>query len=165
MAGAGNPSNGATGTERKRGPAVSITKDDVISFMNDFHDTVMLRKGTAAEQAAFFLYPDEARVFVPHGEDISLQSNYEIHQKLTDEVHIALDPWDITPLSDEPERVRASGAVYWEGRLVNSTDALIKCVVGEDWIVQREPAGDLKIALYINPYHHFLPDSAQLDLQ
>jgi hypothetical protein len=165
MAGAGSPTNGATRTEGKGGLAVSITKDDVISFMNDFHDTVMLRKGTAAEQAAFFLRPEEARVFVPHGEDISLQSNYEIHQKLTDEVHVALDPWDITPLSDEPERVRASGAVYWEGRLVNSTDGLIKCVVGEDWIVQREPGGDLKIALYINPYHHFLPDSAQLDLQ
>jgi hypothetical protein len=63
------------------------------------------------EQAAFFLYPEEARVFVPHGKDISLQSNYEIHQKLTDEIHIALDPWDITPLSDEPERVRAIGGL------------------------------------------------------
>ena len=141
-----------------------ITKDDVISLMNEFHDVVMRRKGTAAEQAAFFLNPDEARVFVPHGADLSLQTNYEIHQKLTDEVHIPLEPWDITALSTEPERARAVGAVYWEGRMVGSADAVIKSVVGEDWIVQREPSGDLKIVLYINPYHHFLPDSAQIDL-
>jgi hypothetical protein len=144
---------------------MAITKDDVIALMNEFHDVVMRRKGTAAEQAAFFLNPDEARVFVPHGEDLALQTNYEIHQKLTDEVHIPLEPLDVTMLSTEPERARAVGAVYWEGRLVDSADALIKSVVGEDWIVQREPSGDLKIVLYINPYHHFLPDSAQIDLK
>jgi hypothetical protein len=144
---------------------MAITKDDVISLMNEFHDVVMRRKGTAAEQAAFFLNPDEARVFVPHGEDLTLQTNYEIHQKLTDEAHIPLEPLDVTMLSTEPERARAVGAVYWEGRLVDSADALIKSVVGEDWIVQRGPSGDLKIVLYINPYHHFLPDSAQIDLK
>lgn len=144
---------------------MAITKDDVISLMNNFHDVVMFRKGTAAEQAGFFLHPDEARIFVPHGEDVSVHANYEIHQKLTDEIHTALEPWDITPLSSEPERVRAVGAVYWEGHLVDSTDAVIKCIVGEDWIVQREPSGELKIVLYINPYHHFLPDSAQIELK
>ncbi len=36
-------------------------------------------------------------------------------------------------------------------------------MVGEDWIIQREPSGELKIVLYINPYHCLLPDSAQLD--
>jgi hypothetical protein len=56
--------------------------------------------------------------------------------------------------------------VYWQGRLVDSTkDAWIKCVVGEDWIVQRTPSGELKIALYINSYHHLLPDSAPVDLK
>jgi len=148
-----------------RGDQVAITKNDVVSLMNDFHDVVMFDKGTAAEQAAFFLYPAEARIFVPHGEDVSVQTNYEIHQKLTDEVHTLLDPLDITPLSTDPERAHAVGAVYWEGRLVGSTDAVIKCVVGEDWIVQRDPSGALKIVLYINPYHHFLPDSAQIDLK
>ncbi len=43
-------------------------------------------------------------------------------------------------------------------------DALIRVVVGEDWIVQRTSDGALKIVLYINPYHRFLPDSAPLDL-
>ena len=40
----------------------------------------------------------EPRIFVSHGEDLSLQTNYEIHQKLTDERHIVLEPFNITPL-------------------------------------------------------------------
>jgi hypothetical protein len=143
---------------------MAITKADVISLMNDFHDVTMIRKGTAAEQAAFFLRPDEARVIVPHGEDITMQANYEVHQLLTDEVHVPLDPLDVTMLSDEPERARSAGAVYWEGRSVASPDAVIKAVVGEDWIVERDASGALKIVLYINPFHYFLPDSATVDL-
>jgi hypothetical protein len=144
---------------------MAITKDDVISLMNAFHDVSMIQKGTAQEQAAFFLNPHEARVFVPHGEDLSMQTNYEIHQRLTDEVHVPLEPCEITELSTSPERARAVGAVYWEGRSVDAPDAVIKAVVGEEWIVQRDASGDLKIVLYINPYHHFLPDSAQIDLR
>ena len=143
---------------------MAITKDEVISLMNAFHDTSMVRKGTAAEQAGFFLQPDKARVIVPHGQDISMQANYEVHQRLTDEVHILLEPLDLTTLSSEPERARAVGAVYWEGRPAGSPDAVIKAVVGEDWIVQRDASGTLKIVRYINPYHYFLPDSAQVDL-
>ena len=85
---------------------MAITKDEVISLMNEFHEVSMVRKGTAAEQAAFFLRPDEARVIVPHGEDISMQANYEVHQGLADEVHIPLEPLDITVVSTDPERAR-----------------------------------------------------------
>jgi|SRR5437763_4106677 len=143
---------------------MAISKDEVVALMNAFHDVAM-NGGTAAEQAKFFLHP-EPRIFVLHGEDVSLQANYEIHQRLTDERHIAGEEWKVTPLNDAPERVRAVGAVYWQGRLKASPEgALIKCIVGEDWIVQRIPSGELKIALYINPYHHFLPDSAPIVLK
>jgi hypothetical protein len=69
----------------------------VVSLMNEFHDTVMFKKETAEDQARFFLHP-EPRTFVSHGEDLSLQTNYEIHQKLTDERHIVLEPFNITLL-------------------------------------------------------------------
>jgi hypothetical protein len=153
------------GSLTSKGGDMTITKQGIIGLMNDFHDTVMFKKGSAAEQGAFFLHP-EPRIFIPFGEDISLHVNHEIHQRLTDEVHLPLEPWEITPLTSEPERVRAIGAVYWQGRLVGSErGALIKCIVGEDWIVQRIPSGELKIALYINSYHRFLPDSAPMDLR
>ena len=70
-----------------------------------------------------------------------------------------LEPFNITPLCDDPERAHTVGAVYWEARPLGSSDGgLIKCIVGEDWIVQRIPSGELKIALYINSYHRSLPE-------
>jgi hypothetical protein len=75
---------------RRRAHPVTITKEEVIRLMKRFHDVVMFDKGTAAEQAAFFFDP-EPRISVPHGEDITLQTDYEIHQKLTDEKHAPLD--------------------------------------------------------------------------
>ncbi len=143
---------------------MAVSKDEVITLMNRFHNVVMMEKGSAEAQEEFFLHPNP-RIFIPHGEDISLQQNYEIHQRLTDEKHIVVDHWEITPLCDNPERARAVGAVFWEGRVVGSKESeVIKCLVGEDWIVQRDEAGTLKIALYINSYHHFLPGSAAFDL-
>jgi hypothetical protein len=143
---------------------MAITKHEVIALMDAFHDVSMIQKAPAAEQAAFFLRPDEARVYVPHGEDLSMQANYEIHQQLTDERHVPLEPWEITQLADVPERARAVGAVYWQGRVVAAPEAVIKVIVGEDWIVERVASGTLKIVLYINAYHYFLPDSARIDL-
>lgn len=68
-------------------------------------------------------------------------------------------------MCDNPERVRAVGAVYWQGRVVGAPEGtLIKVVVGEDWIVQRTPGGELKFALYVNSYHYFLPDSASFGI-
>ena len=88
---------------------MAITKEEIITLVKQFHDVVMFDKGTAAEQAAFFLH-QEPRIFIPHGEDITLQTNYEIRQKT--EKHAPLDQWEIIPLSSQPERVRAIGAVY-----------------------------------------------------
>jgi hypothetical protein len=34
-----------------------------------------------------------------------------------------------------------------------------------DWIVQRVPSGEIKIALLMNTHHHFLPDSAPIELK
>lgn len=140
---------------------MAITCEETIALQKAFHDVVMIKKGTGAEQSRYFLHP-EPRIILLHGEDVTLQQNYEIHQKLTDELHRTME-WDVTPLCEKPERVRAIGCVYWQGRVVGLPEgALIKCFVGEDWIIQRIPSGELRIALYINTYHHFLPDSAPI---
>jgi len=86
---------------------MTITKDDVIDLMNRFHQVVMIDKGGAASQAAFFLHP-EPWIIVPHGADISMQTNYEIHQRLVDEKHAPFADWEITRLSRDPERVRVA---------------------------------------------------------
>ena len=143
-----------------------ISQDEVIKLCGDFLRCVMHDKGTAAQQATFFLHPNPV-IHVLHGTDLSLQKNYLIHQQLKDEEFKLNKNWLITPLHQCPDRVRAQGSIYWQARMIGSTtsNTLIKCFVGEDWIIQRTDNGELKIALYINSYHHFLPDSANLDLK
>ena len=82
---------------------MAITNEDIVALASAFHDASMVKKSTAAGMAEFFLYP-ESRIFVLHGGDLTLQANYEIHQKLVDEIHWTVGTWDITPLSDDPER-------------------------------------------------------------
>ena len=69
---------------------MAISKEEVLALVNAFHDC-STGKGTAAQQAAFFLHP-EPRIFILHGEDVSMEGNYEIHQKLTDEKHATIVP-------------------------------------------------------------------------
>lgn len=138
-----------------------ICLEEVLDLANRFHHLVQVEKGDAREQSKFFLYPDPM-IFLPHGADITLRRNYEIHQRLTDERCVNLEPWDFQVTCSEPERARATGNVYWEGVPVGSTGGPIKVIVGEDWIVERVVDGSLKIALYINPHHLVLPGSAPL---
>ena len=54
-AGAGDtPDPAAEATGRS---AMAITTDEVVALMHAFHELVMIAKGTAAAQAAFFLHP------------------------------------------------------------------------------------------------------------
>jgi hypothetical protein len=138
-----------------------ISLEEVLDLADRFHHLVQIEKGDAAEQAKFFLHT-EPMIFLPHAGDITLQRNYEIHQGLSNERCINLQPWNFQITCTEPERARATGNVYWEGVPVGSSQGPIKVIVGEDWIVQRAADGGLKFALYINPHHLVLPDSAPL---
>jgi hypothetical protein len=72
----------------------------------------------------------------------------------------------LTVLKTAPERVRATGTVYWEAEYRDRPRPnVIKAVVGEDWIIERSPSGALKFVLYMNTFHHLLPDSAPLQLE
>ena len=57
------------------------------------------------------------------------------------------------------DEVRAFLASLGAGGVV-----VIKAVAGEDWIIERTASGDLKFVRYVNTFHHFMPDSAPLDL-
>ena len=102
---------------------------------------------------------------VEHASDLTLQANHESHLGITDEEFFHLEPWTVTQLCEQPERARAVGGVLWQGQPIGAeAQGLIKVVVGEDWIVQRVPTGELKFALYINTHHQLLPDSAPFSL-
>ena len=63
------------------------------------------------------------------------------------------------------DRVRARGTVYWQAEFPGRPPpSVIEAVVGEDWIIERAASGELKFVRYVNTFHHFLPDSAPVDL-
>lgn len=142
---------------------MTISLEEVRALGERFHHVVGSEKGDGDAQAAFFLHP-EPRIIVAHGEDISMDGNWTIHQRIVDERITWLEPWDLCQLSDEPERARATGAVLWEGRSLDDEAGLMRVVVGEDWIVQRQADGDLRFALYINTSHRVLPGSSTMDI-
>jgi len=41
---------------------------------------------------------------------------------------------------------------------------VIKTVVGEDWILERTQSGKPAFVLYVNTFHHALPDPAPITL-
>jgi hypothetical protein len=140
-----------------------ITADEVREFGKRWFDTVM-SGGSAADQAAFFLDP-HARIHVlGNGVTFNFEEHHRLHTQWVNELHL-FGRFDLTPLNAAPERVRATGTVYWQAEFAGRPPPnVVKAVVGEDWIIERVPAGDLKFVLYMNTFHHPLPDSAPLIL-
>ena len=140
-----------------------ITVDDVRDFGTSWFNAVA-SGASAAKQAQFFLDP-RSRIYVAwNGATISLKDHEKLHAQWIDEYH-SFGHFDLMPLNASPERVRARGTVYWQAEFPGRpAPNVIKAVVGEDWIIERATSGDLKFVLYVNIFHHFLPDSAPLDL-
>jgi hypothetical protein len=140
-----------------------ITVNEVHDFGDRWFDAIM-RGASAAEQAVFFLDP-HARIYVLwNGMTFSLEEHHRLHTQWINERH-ELGHFSLTPLNASPERVRAVGTVYWQVEVAGRpAPNVIKAVVGEDWIIERRPSGDLMFVLYMNSFHHTLPDSAPLVL-
>ena len=140
-----------------------ITLDEVREFGMRFFDAVA-GGASAAEQAHFFLDP-HARIYVAwNGATINLKEHETLHAQWINEHH-SFGHFDLTELNASPDRVRARGTVYWQAEFPERpAPSVIKAVVGEDWIIERAASGKLKFVLYVNTFHHFLPDSAPLDL-
>ena len=140
-----------------------ITLDEVREFGMRFFDAVA-GGASAAEQAHVFL-DSRTRTYVAwNGATINLNEHETLHAQWINEHHI-FGHFDLTELNASPDRVRARGTVYWQAEFPERPPpSVIKAVVGEDWIIERAASGELKFVLYVNTFHHFLPDSAPLDL-
>lgn len=139
-----------------------ITQDEIFAFGDRWFETVT-QFGTADEQAEFFAIESPRIYITSSGFSCNMAEHEKLHQQWIDEQH-AFGNFNITPLSQKPERVRATGSVYWQATYKNKPDQVIKAVVGEDWIIERIDSGQLKFILYMNNFHHLLPNSATLVL-
>jgi hypothetical protein len=140
-----------------------ITVEDVREFGHRWFDTVG-RGGSAEDQAAFFL-DKHARIYIVwNGVTFSLEEHHKLHTQWINERH-QFGQFSLTRLSASPERVRAVGTVYWQAEFRgHPAPNVIKAVVGEDWILERTKSGKLAFVIYMNTFHHTLPDSAPLEL-
>lgn len=137
-----------------------ITKEDVIALSNELFDAIFTMQDPA-EQERFFMYRNPI-IFIPYGTDLGLENNYEFHQQFIREYQEAFPDVLITALNDEASKVRAKFAIYWEAFI--SEDEVVRAVIGQDWILERNEINELKIVLFINDYHHFLPGSVVLQV-
>lgn len=93
-----------------------------------------------------------------------LEEQHKLHTQWINERH-EFGQFSLTPLSASPERVRAVGTVYWQAEFrERPAPNVIKAVVGEDWILKRTKSGKLTFIIYMNTFHHTLPDSVPLKL-
>ncbi|RAH96508.1 hypothetical protein DLJ53_31825 [Acuticoccus sediminis] len=58
-----------------------------------------------------------------------------------------------------PDRARAVGTLCWEGHFRDGR-APLACVVGEDWLLERDASGALGFVLWLNTMHHVLEHSS-----
>ena len=142
----------------------TITVQEVYDLAEDwFHGVASDESGESI--ARLFRHPD-ARIHAANGQTFTLEEHRRLHTKWTDEKHL-LGTLHLTPISDDPPRVRAIGTVYWEAKYIEPPPAgpsLIKAVAGEDWIIERLPDGRLCFVLYWSSFYHPLPDSAPIRL-
>jgi len=137
---------------------VAIAVADVVALGEAWCDTLR-DGGTVAERSAFFLNP-YPRIYVQEtGVSMTLEGHHAYHQRFTKQV-LRLGEFVVAPLCDRPERARAIGSLYWEAHDPDPAVPPLRCIVGEDWIVERSPDGRLKFVLWLNTMHHFLPDSS-----
>jgi hypothetical protein len=139
-----------------------ITEQEVFVLAKDFFKNVA--SGVPGKNMdRLFRYPD-SRIYVPDGKAFSLQEHQDLHTQWTSEKH-EFGKFRIIPLSDNPPRVRAVGTLYWEARYIEDIPAeaaVIKAVVGEDWIIERKPDGTVCFVLYISSFYQPLPGSAPI---
>ena len=98
-----------------------ITLDEVHDFGSRWFNTVM-NGGSAGDQAAFFL-DRHSRIYVLwNGSSIDFDEHRKLHDQWINELH-RFGHFELTPLNASPERVRATGTVYWGGGVCGATSA------------------------------------------
>lgn len=141
---------------------MAIVLDEVLALAERFFDAAA--RGSGTDQAACFLDPHARIHIVQSGDAIGLEDHAKLHRQWTNERH-HFGHFTLAALNTAPERARATGTVYWQAEYRDGPRPnVIRAVVGEDWILERIPSGALRFVLYMNTFHHLLPDSAPLRL-
>lgn len=143
---------------------MAISVDEVKAIAERWCDTLRDRDAPASERAKFFLHPTPRIFVLQSGISLTLEEHANFHSQFSHQI-LTLGDFTIAQLSDDPERARAIGSLYWEAHFPGESKPPLRCVVGEDWILERIPSGGLRYVLWLNTMHHFLADSSVQHLE
>ena len=137
-----------------------ITVEEVVAFAERWCDTLRDGDAPVSQRAALFLHPDP-RIYVQEsGVSMTLEEHAAYHAQFSRQV-LEVGDFTVAQLCKAPERARALGSLYWEAHFPETKGKPpLRCVVGEDWILERIPSGDLRMVLWLNTMHHFLSQSS-----
>lgn len=144
---------------------MAITAEEIRALGERWSD-MLDRGGTVEDRLAFFLHPEPRIYVVESGASVSMAEHRAFHAQFARQ-RLVMGDFVVAQLSATPERARATGSLYWEAHFADPARPPLRCVVGEDWVVERVPSGALKFVLWMNTLHQFLPDSSvgALDLE
>jgi hypothetical protein len=135
-----------------------ITAEDVMKLGETFWE--LTRTHAPIESIRpLFINPG---VLIPDGELMTLEAHHAMHGGFKDQFH----DWQemtVTPISEDPERVRAVGLVAWEASFTDGRPGRIRSVVGETWIIERCADGALRWVHYWSNSIDLAEGSASFD--
>jgi hypothetical protein len=138
---------------------MAITVEEVKEIAERWCDTLRDGETPASERAKFFLHPMPRIYIIQSGISITMEEHAALHSQFSHQI-LTLGDFTISQLCDEPERARAIGSLYWEAHFPDDSKPPLRCIVGEDWLFERIPSGELRYVLWLNTMHHFLEDSS-----
>lgn len=142
-----------------------ITVEEVRALAGRWCEMLRKESGSVEERESYFVTP-EPRIYVQEtGISLNMAEHAAFHSQFGRQV-LEIGDFTVTQLSEDPERARALGSLYWEAHYPEGEGrAPLRCVVGEDWLLERLPSGEVKFVLWLNTLHHFLPGSGAQALE
>jgi len=142
---------------------VSIETEDLHVLLSSWFNAV--RDGIASEDALAGHFVDpQGQAVAPDGTCFKAADQRKLHQRFLNEKH-TIGEFEIVQISNNPERARAKGWVYFETQYRDHPErGFLKSVVGEEYIVERCADGRLRFVQYNSVFFAPLPDSIPFDI-
>jgi hypothetical protein len=142
---------------------MSILMSEVHQLLNDFFDSVHCGSKSEEDVAIHFAHKNPL-IITPDGSYFDMYAHRKLHKRFSYESH-RIGEFHLTPLSDLPERARATGWVYFEAKYhQQDSDELLKSIVGEDYILERGIDNRVRFIQYNSTFFAPLPDSIAFNI-
>ena len=133
------------------------------NLLSSFFDSVHCGSQNEEIVASHFAHKHPL-IITPDGSYFDIYTHRKLHKRFNYESH-QIGEFNLTQLSDSPERARATGWVYFEAKYhKQDSEGLLKSIVGEDYIIERGKDNRVRFIQYNSTFFAPLPDSIPFDI-